>query len=230
MGPYGLSAGFPLYGYDAGGYALHGGFGVERGVVPLAANALAGAPVPAAAAPPSTASNASTGTAGTGTAGAGSTAGTQDFSTTNDQEAGVDEPDMVKTDGQLMVVLRQQPLGVQVVDVSGATPQLEGFLALPQLAEADGLFLIGQYAVVIGTLAPAPVPVPVPVYAGATGAPGASSAPVRDCCRASRQPRASFGPWPRPPCTPSCSGPSSQPSSRPTSWSSAWRARDSPAS
>jgi hypothetical protein len=178
VGPYGLSAGlFPdsAYGaYGAGGYPVYGGYGVQRGLVPLAANALA-AGAAAAAAPSSTAS-----TAGT--------EGTQDFSTTNDQEAGVDEPDMVKTDGQLMVVLRQQPLGVQVVDVSGATPSLEGFLALPQLAEADGLFLVDQYAVVIGTLASTPEPGPVgygasgtsgvPVAPGAPGASGVASVPV----------------------------------------------------
>ena len=49
-----------------------------------------------------------------------------------------------------MVVLRQQPLGAQVVDVRGPVPQLEGFLALPQLASASGLFLIGQDVVVVG--------------------------------------------------------------------------------
>ncbi len=73
-----------------------------------------------------------------------------DYSTTNDQEAGVDEPDMVKTNGQVMVVLRQQPIGIQVIDVSGPAPQLDGFLALPQLASADGLFLVGQEVVVVG--------------------------------------------------------------------------------
>jgi hypothetical protein len=61
---------------------------------------------------------------------------------------------MVKTNGELMAVLRQQPLGVQVVNVSGNAPRLEGFLALPQLGEPDGLFLSGQYAVVIGTGGP----------------------------------------------------------------------------
>ena len=88
--------------------------------------------------------------------------GTPGYSTTNDQEVGVDEPDMVKTNGQLMVVLRQQPLGVQLLDVSGPTPKLEGFLALPQLAATDGLFLSGQYAVVIASQGQAgPVPLPV---------------------------------------------------------------------
>ncbi len=72
------------------------------------------------------------------------------YSTTNDQEAGVDEPDVVKTNGQLMVVLRQQPIGAEVIDVSGPVPQLDGFVALPQLASAEGLFLVGQDVVVVG--------------------------------------------------------------------------------
>jgi len=83
---------------------------------------------------------------------ASSVTGQPGYSTTSDQEAGVDEPDMVKTNGQIMVVLRQQPLGAQVVDVRGPVPQLEGFLALPQLASAAGLFLVGQDVVVVGQM------------------------------------------------------------------------------
>lgn len=137
VGPYGLSAssGAP-YGVPYGEIYNGVGFGpgpvVARGAVPLMAG-VAAAPAPAAA-------SASSDTSGQD----------QDYSTTNDQEAGVDEPDMVKTNGQLMVVLRQQPQGVQVVDVSGSTPVLDGFLPLPQLSDIDGLFLVGQDAVVIG--------------------------------------------------------------------------------
>ena len=85
--------------------------------------------------------------------------GPQGYSTTNDQEAGVDEPDMVKTNGQVMVILRQDPLGVQVLDVSESTPRLDGFLPLSQLAEADGIFLVGQDVYVIGSGPTTPVPV-----------------------------------------------------------------------
>ena len=81
------------------------------------------------------------------------------YSTTNDQEAGVDEPDMVKTNGQVMVVLRQDPLGVQVVDVSGSAPKLDGFLPLSQLEQASGLFLAGQDVYVIGGGTSGPLPV-----------------------------------------------------------------------
>jgi hypothetical protein len=137
VGPYGLSG-------PAGNYPGLPPVGVVRGAVPtptaLGAN-------PTAATPPSTAATSS----GTGT-------GSPGYSTTNDQEAGVDEPDMVKTDGQVMVVLRQDPLGVQVVDVSGSSPRLEGFLPLPQLEQASGLFLAGQDVYVIGNETSAPVP------------------------------------------------------------------------
>ena len=133
VGPYGLAAttGVPY------GEVFHGGFGgvdfgpgpvVARDAVPL----MAGAAVPSAA------------VAGTASTPSNASSQGQDYSTTNDQEAGVDEPDMVKTNGQLMVILRQQPQGLQVVDVSGSTPVLDGFLALPQFAELDGMFLVGQ--------------------------------------------------------------------------------------
>lgn len=85
-------------------------------------------------------------------------AGQGGYSTTNDQEAGVDEPDMVKTDGQIMAVLRQQPIGIQVIDVSGPVPQIDGFLPLPQLASSDGLFLVGQDVVVVGAAFGGPRP------------------------------------------------------------------------
>jgi hypothetical protein len=92
---------------------------------------------------------------------------------------------MVKTDGQVMVVLRQQPLGVQVVDVSGSAPKLQGFLPLPQLDQASGLFLAGQDVYVIGSETGAPLPVryvrgphpvstPAPARGTSNVAPGAS--------------------------------------------------------
>jgi hypothetical protein len=142
VGPYGLSAtsdGAP-YGAAANGVDFGPGPVVVHGApVSLAA----GAAVPAAAV---------AGTVSDASAASAPTSSSADYSTTNDQEQGVDEPDMVKTNGQLMVVLRQQPQGLQVVDVSGSTPVLDGFLALPQFAELDGMFLVGQDAVVIGSL------------------------------------------------------------------------------
>ncbi len=149
VGPYGLSGSSGFYGYSPGD--------VVRGVVPvptaLGANTPGATP---ASTPTSSGANGS---------------GSQGYSTTNDQEAGVDEPDMVKTNGQVMVVLRQQPLGVQVVDVGGTSPKLEGFLALPQLGQASGLFLSGQDVYVIG----GPTnPLPPVIYM-----PGGGPGPVR---------------------------------------------------
>jgi hypothetical protein len=151
VGPYGLSAttGGAPYGLPEG-EVFHGplDFGpgpVVREAVPMVSGAAVPPAVPAAAA--GTAGSANTDGASSDASGQG-----QDYSTTNDQEAGVDEPDMVKTNGQLMVILRQQPQGLQVVDVGGAAPVLEGFLAFPQFAELDGMFLVGQDAVVIGSV------------------------------------------------------------------------------
>src|SRR5579875_2084987 len=55
--------------------------------------------------------------AGASTASAG--ASSPAFSGTNDQVAGVDEPDTVKTDGHIMAVVRQNPAGLQVAQVGG---------------------------------------------------------------------------------------------------------------
>ena len=50
----------------------------------------------------------------------GGGAGTPSFSTTNDQEVGVDEPDIVKTDGSTIFAIAQGKL--QAVSVSGGSP------------------------------------------------------------------------------------------------------------
>src|SRR5712692_9584622 len=52
--------------------------------------------------------------------------GATGYSTTNNQEAGADEPDLAKTNGRLMVVVRHQPYGIQVVDVASSRPRLAG--------------------------------------------------------------------------------------------------------
>ncbi len=54
--------------------------------------------------------------------------GGKDYSGTNVQEVGVDEPDLVKTDGERILALAQGNL--HFVDASGATPQKRGSLAL----------------------------------------------------------------------------------------------------
>jgi uncharacterized secreted protein with C-terminal beta-propeller domain len=75
--------------------------------------------------------------------------GATGYSTTNNQEAGADEPDMAKTNGRLMVVVRHQPYGIQVVDVASSRPRLAGFVALPQFESNAELFLVGGYAVAV---------------------------------------------------------------------------------
>ncbi|HEX4364386.1 MAG TPA: beta-propeller domain-containing protein [Solirubrobacteraceae bacterium] len=68
-------------------------------------------------------------------------AATPDFSTTNDQEAGVDEPDIVKTNGRTVFAIADGEL--QAVDVTADKPKLVGTLAL------DGAY--GQQLLLRGT-------------------------------------------------------------------------------
>ena len=75
------------------------------------------------------------------------------FSTTNNQEAGVDEPDLAKTDGHLMVLVRHQPFGLQVMKVDGDSPSKLGFLDLGQYVGDAQLFLAGSLVVALGPAA-----------------------------------------------------------------------------
>ena len=97
----------------------------------------------------------------------GATAG-EDFSATNNQEAGVDEPDVVKTDGSTVFAVARA--GIQAIDVRGEQPKLLGTLALPGAFNAQ-LLIDGKRALVTWTEAPmaydaqiAPSPMPLPVY------------------------------------------------------------------
>jgi len=69
------------------------------------------------------------------------------YSRTNNQEEGVDEPDLVKTDGRVMVLVPPGLSAVHVMDVSGKEPVLLGTLAIPQ---ADNLRLLLMGDTVIG--------------------------------------------------------------------------------
>ncbi len=69
-----------------------------------------------------------------------------DFSTTNVQETGVDEPDIVKTDGSTIFSLAQGK--VWAVDVSGSKPRLAGSLQLDQGWNAQ-LLLYGKHLLVL---------------------------------------------------------------------------------
>ncbi|HKY46666.1 MAG TPA: beta-propeller domain-containing protein, partial [Acidimicrobiia bacterium] len=77
----------------------------------------------------------------------GDAAAPQQYSSTNLQEIGVDEPDLVKTDGRLLVAIAQGRLFA--VDVVGPA-RLLGSVDLGDVAPS-GLFLIGTQAFVIGS-------------------------------------------------------------------------------
>ncbi|HUZ43379.1 MAG TPA: beta-propeller domain-containing protein [Acidimicrobiales bacterium] len=134
VGPYGLS--------QSGSYA-------GSGTVAASGTAEAGgAPAPAAA----SAAPAPGGSSSPGASNSSSQAatGSPSYSGTNNQEAGVDEPDLTKTDGHLLLVLRHSPVGLEVADVSTPTPHLDGFIALPQVGYNPQLLVTGGYAVIIG--------------------------------------------------------------------------------
>lgn len=67
---------------------------------------------------------------------------------TNNQEAGVDEADLAKTDGRLLVTARDSRL--VVMDVSGKTPKARGSVVLPGQRALE-LLLTGDRAIVVGT-------------------------------------------------------------------------------
>ena len=87
--------------------------------------------------------------------------GTPTFSSTNVQEAGIDEPDIVKTDGRRIVAISDNVL--RVVDVSGETPTLVGSLKLDG-GWAYQLLLRGDRVLVISTVSS-----PIAVDGVATG-------------------------------------------------------------
>jgi hypothetical protein len=66
---------------------------------------------------------------------------------TNVQEAGVDEPDLAKTNGDLVVLLDNGDL--VVYDVTGEEPVLLSRLSLPNRTRASDLLLVGDRVVVV---------------------------------------------------------------------------------
>jgi hypothetical protein len=68
---------------------------------------------------------------------------------TNVQEAGVEEPDRAKTDGDLVVHLRDRTL--VVTDVSGVAPREVGTLQLPDDVASPELLLSGTTVLVLGS-------------------------------------------------------------------------------
>lgn len=70
-----------------------------------------------------------------------------DYSTTNVQEVGVDEPDILKTDGRRIVALANEELSV--VDVAGDQPRLLGKLRFENFWPQE-MFLVGDRILVFG--------------------------------------------------------------------------------
>ena len=87
---------------------------------------------------------------------AGPTGGEPEFSGTNVQEEGVDEPDLVKTDGRTLFVASDGRVGA--LDVrGGGRPKLVDTLRLDR--GADELLLSGGHLLVLSRGAAAPIPV-----------------------------------------------------------------------
>jgi uncharacterized secreted protein with C-terminal beta-propeller domain len=109
-------------------------------------------------------------------AASGTGSSTPEFSTTNVQEAGIDEPDVVKTDGRHVYVAAGQQL--RVIDVTGDAPRLVGTLALGG-GYAHQLLIRGTRALVLSTVS-APIAIDVapaqgPARAAIAPAPGRST-------------------------------------------------------
>ena len=140
------------YGFGGAGYAFaeSGGVAGPRATSSGRDSALSAAPAPASAAG----------------SGAAPQAGPV-FSGTNVQEAGVDEPDVVKTDGRLLVTTTDGRL--RVLDVTGVPRQLG---SLDLAGGAGNLLLVGNRALVLadGSRYPA---------TGLAEDQGAASAPIR---------------------------------------------------
>ncbi len=68
---------------------------------------------------------------------------------TNTQGAGVDEPDVAKTDGRLVVRI-VDGRRIVITDVTGASPRQLSEWRLPGGVEADGLLLVGDHVLLAG--------------------------------------------------------------------------------
>ena len=80
------------------------------------------------------------------------------FSGTNVQVSGVDEPDIVKTDGERIVALAEGML--VVVDVTGPHPEVVSRLRLGNLS-VQNIFLSGDTVLLFGSAWGGPVPMPL---------------------------------------------------------------------
>jgi hypothetical protein len=94
---------------------------------------------------------------------AGSTVSGTSFSTTNNQEPGIEEPDVVKTDGSTIFAVEQGTL--HAVIAGGPPPRLAGSLPLGSTGYGAQLLLRGSRLLVISARQALPIGVGVPVPA-----------------------------------------------------------------
>lgn len=92
----------------------------------------------------------------------GSSPAAEAYSTTNDQEVGVDEPDIVKTDGSTLFTV--SGTRIEALSVSG-TPKLVGSLDLGSNGYNAQLLLRGNRLIAISQPAPRYLPLPGPIQA-----------------------------------------------------------------
>ncbi|HEX4520027.1 MAG TPA: beta-propeller domain-containing protein [Gaiellaceae bacterium] len=108
-------------------------------------------------------------TATPGVVGAAADSGTASgtaYSTTNDQEQGVDEPDIVKTDGSTIFAVSGNTL--EAVSVAGGAPRIAGTLSLGSGAANAQLLLDGNRLLVITNQIPLRYPFPGPIAAASS--------------------------------------------------------------
>jgi uncharacterized secreted protein with C-terminal beta-propeller domain len=122
--------------YGLPSYGVIGGGGFGRMPQPMAPMVTM---PPAAAAP------------GAGPPQALASTGAQPTSGTNVQEVGVDEPDVAKTDGRVLVTFAGR--SVEIVDVTGS-PRLASTVALPDGAQIESILLSGTRAMVFSQIFP----------------------------------------------------------------------------
>jgi hypothetical protein len=153
-----------LVGYERTHFSLTHGV-PETSPRPLSEPSIAAPPRSGSASPPTAAAPAEN---------AGTTVGGTSFSTTNNQEPGIEEPDLVKTDGSTIFAVERGTL--YAVLAGGPSPRLAGSLALGSTGYGAQLLLRGSRLLVIsGSQAPpSGVGVAVPALPAAVG--GQSSA------------------------------------------------------
>ncbi|MEM7339274.1 MAG: beta-propeller domain-containing protein [Actinomycetota bacterium] len=137
------------YGFDHGGY-FGGPIFLEEDAMEFAEDeeAMVDESFSADTAESATTTQASRASAdGAALAGDGDDSGS--FSETNNQEQGVDEADLVKTDGRRLVVVNGEI--VRVIDVTGDTPRLTSTIRLPDGLWAGELFLDGDRALIMSS-------------------------------------------------------------------------------